>query len=119
MRAQAEQFPPPPIDWNPNVPRGLSDAILRALEKDPGRRFQTAEEFLSAIAPYRKPWTVPRTAKPSVTAAPITAAGSIAGVPSAFDQEALSGLERKLVPYVGPIARHLVRKASGQAASMA
>ncbi|MEQ1909711.1 MAG: AAA family ATPase, partial [Vicinamibacterales bacterium] len=42
--------PPPPSELNPSVSRALSDAILRLVEKNPEDRFQTAADFLSAIA---------------------------------------------------------------------
>ena len=42
--------PPDPRKLNPQVPAGLSQLILRCLEKEPGRRFQSAEEFLSELS---------------------------------------------------------------------
>lgn len=36
----------------PEVPAGLSDVVLRGLAKDPDARFQTAQEFAVALAPY-------------------------------------------------------------------
>jgi tRNA A-37 threonylcarbamoyl transferase component Bud32 len=45
------QAPEPPSRVAPEagIPAALEVAILRALEKDPGRRFQSAREFLAAI----------------------------------------------------------------------
>src|SRR5262249_3583097 len=128
---------------------------LQALEKDPAMRFQTADEFLRAIAPYRQPWspqrpspptdpfaatvlfgtapaqpatkpgppTRPPITNPPATCPPLTPAptnaGSMGGDQFVFDEGTLNALERKLTPYLGPIARHLVKKTSRQAASMA
>lgn len=39
----------PPCQLNPDVPRELSDLILRLLEKDPAARIQTAEEVIRRI----------------------------------------------------------------------
>jgi serine/threonine protein kinase/Tfp pilus assembly protein PilF len=39
----------------PEVPGGLEDAIHRALEKDPGRRFRTVTEFTGALRSERAP----------------------------------------------------------------
>ena len=49
MLAQVSQTPEPPSRANFLVPPALDAVVLRALEKDPGRRFQTAEEFGAAL----------------------------------------------------------------------
>jgi len=49
MRAQVESRPVPPVEIEPSVPAGLNTIILKALEKDPWERFQTADEFLAAL----------------------------------------------------------------------
>jgi eukaryotic-like serine/threonine-protein kinase len=41
--------PPPPVQVDPSVPKALNNVILRALEKNPATRFQTAEEFWAAL----------------------------------------------------------------------
>ena len=40
---------PMPISFNPDVPFRLQEVILKALEKDPERRFQTADEMVTAL----------------------------------------------------------------------
>lgn len=50
MADQVGKEPVPPIEVEPAVPPAINAALLRALEKDPDRRFQTAEEFRQAIA---------------------------------------------------------------------
>ena len=37
--------PPPPTKLNPRIPRDLETIVLKAMEKDPDRRYQSAEEF--------------------------------------------------------------------------
>ena len=37
------RIPVPPAELNPTVPRGLSDIILRLLEKEPDQRYQSAD----------------------------------------------------------------------------
>ncbi|MCI0490204.1 MAG: Hsp70 family protein [Blastocatellia bacterium] len=44
-----EQQPPDPRSLNPQITEHLNDIILRALEKDVSRRFQTAEEIRDAL----------------------------------------------------------------------
>jgi serine/threonine-protein kinase len=40
---------PLPISFNPDVPFRLQEVILKALEKDPDRRYQSADEMVSAL----------------------------------------------------------------------
>ncbi|MBN2383505.1 protein kinase [bacterium] len=42
----------PPSELRPEIPKGLEQIILMALEKAPNDRFQSADEFLSAIQGY-------------------------------------------------------------------
>ncbi len=49
MLAQIQQAPPPPIQADPSLPPAINEIILRALEKDPALRFQTAEDFRAAL----------------------------------------------------------------------
>jgi serine/threonine-protein kinase len=49
MADQVGKSPAPPIEVDPAVPEALSAALLRALEKDPDQRFQTAQEFQQAV----------------------------------------------------------------------
>jgi hypothetical protein len=45
--------PQPPSAFRPGVPPQLEAVVMRALEKDPGRRYQSAEEFRRALAAAR------------------------------------------------------------------
>lgn len=49
INAQVEQNPPPPREFNAELPASVEMAILRALAKDPAARFQTVNEFRAAI----------------------------------------------------------------------
>jgi serine/threonine-protein kinase len=49
MIAQLQQVPMAPIEMMPNLPRALNDIIVISLEKDPAKRFQTAEAFSAAL----------------------------------------------------------------------
>ncbi|MEZ4512949.1 MAG: protein kinase [Chloroflexota bacterium] len=44
-----DEPPPFPRTFNPDLPFELEDVILRALEKEPARRFQTVSELLEAL----------------------------------------------------------------------
>ncbi|MBI4161274.1 MAG: serine/threonine protein kinase, partial [Acidobacteria bacterium] len=41
--------PRPPRDLDPSIPAPVSDAILRALDPDPGRRFPSAADLHEAL----------------------------------------------------------------------
>jgi eukaryotic-like serine/threonine-protein kinase len=55
MAAHLQKNPPPPIQISPNLPSGLNEVILQALEKDPAMRFQTADAFRNALLYACKP----------------------------------------------------------------
>jgi serine/threonine-protein kinase len=46
---QVSQEPQRPSSINPQVSPALDAVVMRALEKDPGRRFQSAEAFIAAL----------------------------------------------------------------------
>src|SRR5262249_43471710 len=48
-RKQVEQMPLPPSIVNPGVPRPLDQVVMRALQKHPNQRYQSAVEFKQAI----------------------------------------------------------------------
>jgi serine/threonine protein kinase len=45
LRNILQKEPPPPTQLNPRIPKDLETIVLKAIEKDPDRRYQTAEEF--------------------------------------------------------------------------
>lgn len=77
IQAHISQTPPPPSSVKPDLPPDLEKIILRALEKDPARRFQSAREFrnaLNALTPRETehpapppPASAPETAGPMKT----------------------------------------------------
>ncbi len=46
---QVSQVPQRPSSINPRVSPALDAVVMRALEKDPGRRFQSADAFIAAL----------------------------------------------------------------------
>jgi len=49
ISARMKETPPPPRELDASIPPDLSDVIMLALERDPARRFQTAEAFKNAL----------------------------------------------------------------------
>jgi serine/threonine-protein kinase len=109
MHAQRFLTPAAPLTLNPEIPTGLSEAIMRSLEKDPASRFQTAADFRSSLAPFR-----------TSDARALAARNPAAGVPgpsqgrqtSQIDASAREVIARNLARFVGPIARQLVESRS-------
>jgi serine/threonine protein kinase len=50
MADHVGKAPEPLSEVDPSLPQALSAAVLRSLEKDPDKRFQSAEEFREALA---------------------------------------------------------------------
>jgi serine/threonine-protein kinase len=88
MTGHLTQIPVAPAIQRPGVPEYLSAAIMRALEKNPERRFQTAEEFSQALE--NRP------------TAPVAAVG--------IDPVLIETASRELSALIGPIARVIVKR---------
>ncbi|MGQ9768862.1 MAG: serine/threonine protein kinase, partial [Anaerolineae bacterium] len=69
MRKHLQEMPVPPVQLMPDVPQGLNDIILTAIEKDRSRRFQTAAAMGTALRSLAASLGV-TTAAPVVAAAP-------------------------------------------------
>jgi len=51
--AQVVSEPIPwPLRYRPDLPRALARVVIRALQRDPRRRYQTMEDFARALAPF-------------------------------------------------------------------
>ncbi|MGI8469170.1 MAG: protein kinase domain-containing protein, partial [Pyrinomonadaceae bacterium] len=49
MKLQTEAMPPAPRQINPSIPEEVEAAIMRAIQKNPDERFQTAGEFREVL----------------------------------------------------------------------
>jgi serine/threonine protein kinase len=73
MAAQLNKQPKPPILLREEVPSALSDIVMKAVEKEPARRFQSASEFsqaLTSLAITRQLPTVARDLSSAPTTSP-------------------------------------------------
>lgn len=55
---QIQSQPKRPCSINPDIPEGLEDIIIRAMQKDPARRYQSAAEMLRDIDEFKRDPTV-------------------------------------------------------------
>jgi eukaryotic-like serine/threonine-protein kinase len=94
LNAQLNEAPAPPVQWNPSLSRELNDIVLRAMAKDPGARFQTAEEFRSALKALREP---------QAAAAPAAAAAAVAAIPVPVAAPAAAPAFQPAAPAPGPV----------------
>ena len=96
MVAQLQKAPLPPINIQPELPKALNDIVMTSLEKDPARRFQSAEAFRFAF----------RSVKGGHTSSPIASSQAVmpglAGQPAA-PRAALSATD-VLGAYPGQLA---------------
>jgi serine/threonine-protein kinase len=67
---QVGEAPVPPSHLNPAIPPALEAVVLKALEKDPARRFADADEFIAALE-------AANSAHPPIAPVPPTAATSV------------------------------------------
>lgn len=70
LNAQLNEAPTPPAEWNHALSPQLNDIVLRAMSKDPAQRFQTAEEFRTALKAVREHAAAPA---PAVVPMPVMA----------------------------------------------
>ena len=64
MKHKGER-PEDPREWNPQLPSAISRLILRCLEKDKEKRFQTADELGLEIDAERRDFLRPKAPSPS------------------------------------------------------
>ena len=70
---------PPPRSVVPSLDRRWNDAILKCLEREPGRRFARASEVVSAVTAPAQPWTQRRASRIAAIVALLGAFAAAAG----------------------------------------
>lgn len=133
MAGHLQEAPKWPGDIDPDIPVGLSKALMKALSKDPAERFQSAAEFLEAlnhlsneeratlhtlsIAPSdlvsRGSLGTPRS---HITPAATPATGTRPA--TTLDAAVLDSVVRELATFIGPIAKVVVKRAAAGCSSV-
>ena len=109
--------PDSPATLFPSIPSNLSAIVMRALAKDRADRFQSAAEFLAAVALVNVESstdfavTMERTfIAPSPVPSP-RRDGAESGTKN-YDSAILDDISHRLANYIGPIAKVIVKRAS-------
>jgi eukaryotic-like serine/threonine-protein kinase len=76
------EVPTPPSELRPEVPHDLDSVVLRALAKEPGERYQSAEEMDADLARVAEGMPVDRQTEEAATAV-LAGSGLIAAAPTA------------------------------------
>jgi eukaryotic-like serine/threonine-protein kinase len=116
MKAQLEQKPIPPVELSPEIPTVLSRVIEKSIEKDPANRYQTADEFRSALLSLSF-GTAPSPVAVKTSIA-LAATGLRTGAAKDWNQADLEKAKTQLALYIGPMARVLVAHAAKTAGSL-
>jgi len=103
--------PPPPRLLRPDLPAGLSDAVLQALSRRPVDRFQSIAELAAAIAPYAGAHT-PRTLPPPPNATAPKTASSRPPLPPGLGGPVTWNMLEPAPPLHGPLTRSMPGSAS-------
>jgi eukaryotic-like serine/threonine-protein kinase len=118
--------PLPPNRWNAKVPEALANVVMKALKKEKAERWQSAADFLSALDAVPQlgtdaDVTVTTIARipdsPSTPTKTFVQRADSASLPerAQVHPEVLTDITARLASHVGPIAKILVKRASGTA----
>jgi beta-lactam-binding protein with PASTA domain len=95
---QVSEAPVPPSRRNPQVPPALEAVVLRALEKDPARRFADADEFIAALE-HAGQGILPPTGAATAATSVLQATGPMIPIPPPGAYQDVAQVEQR---YYGP-----------------
>lgn len=117
MMGHLNTVPRPLREVRPEIPRYLSDALARALEKEPGRRFLKAADLLEALS------AGDHTDDMTATLAPVRSwqkpsTDELKKVPTGAVPQPLEPLVKHLASFIGPIAKITVARLSKKTSNL-
>ncbi len=132
MRGHVNTAPRPPAEVNPALPLTLCATIMKAMEKDPAMRYQTAAEFAAELSDfsYEEAQTIAQLSIVAPTIPSLTPSGkpasgsgtprpsSDAKRPSNIQPSELDSVSRELAAFIGPIAKLVVKRAADRCSSV-
>lgn len=132
MRGHVNTSPRHPAELNSSLPLTLCATIVKAMEKDPAMRYQTAAEFAADLADmsYEEAQTIAQLSIVAPTIPSLTPSGkpvSGAGTPrpgsdpvrqSKLQPAELDSVSRELAAFIGPIAKVVVKRAADRCSSV-
>ena len=124
--AHLRDRPRPPLELNPHLPVTLSAVVLKALEKAPAGRFQSAQQFLEALdlALGSLQTDETRTLVPGALATAMDPRPRGEPTPTPQTRTTLSGatvlpeVSRQLATFIGPVAKFIVNRAAAQSTTL-
>jgi serine/threonine-protein kinase len=132
MRAHVNTAPRHPAELNPSLPLSLCATIVKAMEKDPTARYQSAAEFSADLSnvSYDEAQTIAQFSViaptiPSMATSAKPASGGLTPRPgsdpartSKLQTAELDSVSRELAAYIGPIAKVVVKRAADRCSSV-
>ena len=132
MRGHVNTMPRHPAELNGSLPLTLCGTILRAMEKDPALRYQSAAEFAADLAnvSYDEAQTIAGMSivaptVPSFTPASRPVSDGATPRPSSdpartskLQAAELDSVSRELAAFIGPIAKVVVKRAADRCSSV-
>ena len=114
MMAHLNRTPVPLAQLRPDIPGPISDAISRALEKDPANRFATAAEFLGALRSQSTLEPLAATAVSPPGPSQQVSTGGVKQPSTGSFAPPVQQLVRHLALFIGPIAKVVVARLANQ-----
>ena len=111
MMAHLNTVPKPLHEVRPEIPRYLSNALARALEKEPNQRFANAADLLAALGAGDHANDLTATLPP-VTSWQRAGTDELKKVPTGTLPQPLEPLVKHLAAFIGPIAKIAVMRLS-------
>jgi hypothetical protein len=100
VKAHGQKQPPAPRSLKPEISEALEKVILKAMEKEPGKRFQDAASMASALEEALRV-VVPPAASTQIGSVPAAGGGTLFQEPGSGDERGASIIQEFKAPAAG------------------